>query len=256
MSFLQTLITEQLFVWLLVFTRVGSAFMIMPTIGDAFVSTRTRLLLALAVSMLVAPVLRGQLPAEPTSPLYLTVLLIEEVTIGVFLGTVARLLMGALEVAGTIIATQSGLANAQIFNPALAAQGTLPGALLGWLGLLLIFITDFHHLLIMAVVDSYSLFKPGAAIPIGDMASMIGRLVAHSFSIGVQMATPFIITGMLFALALGIMNKLAPQVQVFFLFTSLQVALGLFLLALTLSAMMMFWLRQFETTFVEFLNPG
>lgn len=256
MSVIQAVVADQIFVWLLVFTRIGSAFMIMPAIGDTFVSTRTRLLLALAVSVLAAPVVRGQLPPEPQSALLLTVLLAEEITIGVFLGTVARLMMGALEVAGTIIATQSGLANAQMFNPAMATQGSLTGAMLGWLGLLLIFITDFHHLLIMAVVDSYTLFKPGMPMPIGDMTDMVGRLVAHSFTVGVQMSTPFIITGMLFALALGLMNKLAPQVQVFFLFTSMQVALGLFLLALTLSAMMMFWLREFESTFIQFLNPG
>ncbi|MCW2246492.1 flagellar biosynthetic protein FliR [Azospirillum fermentarium] len=255
-SILQAVIADQIYVWLMVFTRIGSAFMIMPAIGDTFVSSRTRLLLALAVSVLVAPVVRQNLPPEPQSALLLMVLMVEEITIGVFLGTVARLLMGALEVAGTIIATQSGLANAQMFNPAMATQGSLTGAMLGWLGLLLIFITDFHHLLIMAVVDSYTLFKPGTAMPVGDMADMVGKMVAHSFVVGVQMSTPFIITGMLFALALGLMNKLAPQVQVFFLFTSLQVALGLFLLALTLSAMMMFWLREFESTFIQFLNPG
>ncbi|HYD66599.1 flagellar biosynthetic protein FliR [Azospirillum sp.] len=255
MSLVQTLFADQIFTWLLVFARLGSAFMVLPAIGDAFVSARTRLLLAVAVTVLVAPVLKNQLPAEPRQVLALAMLIIGEITIGIFLGSVGRLLVGALEVAGTIIATQSGLANAQMFNPAMATQGSLPGALLGWLGLLLIFITDMHHLLIMAVVDSYTLFVPGAPLPIDGMADMVGRLVSRSFLIGVQMSAPFIITGMLFGLALGLLNKLAPQIQVFFLFMSTQVALGLFLFAITLSAMMMFWLSHFESAFVEFLNP-
>ena len=255
MNVLQQLLGEQLFVWLLVFARVGTAFSVMPTIGDAFVSARTRLLFSLAVSVLVAPILTDRMPAMPTNVFSLLVLVVGEMAVGIFIGTVARLLMGALEVAGSIIALQAGLANAQMFNPAMASQGSLPGALMGWLGLLLIFITNLHHLLIMAVVDSYATFVPGAPIPVDDMANLVGQLVSKSFLLGVQMAAPFLISGMLFALALGLLNKLAPQIQVFFLFTSIQVALGLFMFALTLAAMMMFWLTHFEAAFVDFLKP-
>ncbi len=256
MDVLQVLVGDQVYVWMLVFMRIGSAFMTMPGIGDQFVSTRTRLLFAVAVTVVVTPVLRQYLPPEPVHVLTLALLFIGEITVGIFLGTVARLLFSALEVAGTVIASQSGLANAQMFNPAMGSQGTLPAALLGWLGLLLIFITDLHHVMIMAVVDSYTLFVPGAPLPVNDMADMVGRLVARSFVIGLQMCAPFIVTGILFALALGLLNKLAPQIQVFFLFMSAQVALGLFLFAITLSAMMMFWLNHFETTFIQFLNPA
>lgn len=255
MNVLQQLLGEQIFVWMLVFLRVGTAFSVMPTIGDAFITPRTRLLFALAVSVVVAPVIQPQLPPMPGSPFELLVLAAGEMTIGIFLGTIARLLMGTLEVAGTIISLQSGLANAQIFNPALATAGSLPGALMGWLGLLLLFVTDLHHLLIMAVVDSYSTFTPGAAIPVDDMANVVGQLVSKSFLLGVQMSAPFLITGVLFALALGLLNKLAPQVQVFQIFTSVQVLMGLFLFALTLGAMMLFWLSRFESSFIELLRP-
>jgi flagellar biosynthesis protein FliR len=255
MNILQTLLSEQIFVWMIVFVRVGAAFSVMPTVGDAFVSARTRLLLALAVSVAVAPVLRPQLPPIPGNPFQLAVLIVGEMAVGIFLGSVGRLMMGTLEVAGTIVALETGLSNAQIFNPAMATSGSLPGALLGWLGLLLLFITDMHHLLIMAVVDSYATFVPGAPIPIDDMANVIGQLVSKTFLLGVQMAAPFLITGLLFALALGLLNKLAPQIQVFQLFTSVQVLLGLFMFALTLAAMMMFWLSRFEETFINFLKP-
>lgn len=254
MNVLQQFLADQIFVWLLVFARVGSAFMIMPTIGDTFVSARTRLLFAVAVAVLVAPVLKPDLPPMPADPFQLMKLLFGEITVGIFIATVARLLMSALETAGTIIGVQSGLANAMVFNPAMSSQGSLPGALMGWLGLLLIFITDLHHMLIMAVVDSYATFRAGEPLPAADMASTIGRLVSDSFVIGLQMAAPFIVTGMMFAIALGLLSKLAPQIQVFFLFMSAQVALGLLLFALTLSAMMMFWLTHFESALVNFLQ--
>lgn len=247
------IITQQIFAWLLVFSRIGSAFMVMPTIGDAFVPTRVRLLVSLTICFLVTPVLAPTLPKSPESPLALLVLLNQEIILGLFLGTIPRIMMGTLEVAGMVIATTTGLANAQVFNPALATQGSLPGSLLGWLGLLLIFATDLHHLLITAVVDSYSLFKPGASLPVQDMTTTIVRVVADSFNLGARMSAPFLLVGLMFALALGILSKLTPQIQVFFIFTSTQIMLGLILFALTLSAMMVFWLTYFEDSVIRFL---
>ena len=256
MAALQALIAGNLFAWLLVFTRVGSAFMVMPLFGDQFVPTNMRLLLALVVSVIVTPVLAPQLPHEPASVLALFLLLSGEILIGVFIGSLPRLMFGALEVAGMIIAMQTGLSNAFVFNPSLASQGSLPGSLLSWLALLLISITNMHHLLLLAVVHSYDLFQPGAPVPVNDLAESVTRMVADSFMIGVEMAAPFLATGLVFALALGVMARLAPQMQVFFVFMSAQIAYGLFLFAITVSAMMTFWLRHFESSLTQFLSPG
>ena len=256
MATLQTLIAGQLFAWMLVFTRVGSAFMVMPVFGDQFVPTQVRLLLALVISVILTPALKDTLPGEPSSVLALALLLGGEIMVGVFIGSLPRLMFGALEVTGMIISMQSGLSNATVFNPSLATQGTLPGSLMSWLALLLILVTNLHHLLILAVVHSYDLFRPGAAPPVDDFARMVTHLVSESFMIGVEMGAPFLVTGILFALALGIMARLAPQMQVFFVFMSAQIAYGLFLFAITIAAMMTFWLRHFESNLVDFLNPG
>lgn len=256
MAALEALIAGNLFAWLLVFTRVGSAMMVLPVFGDQFVPARVRLVLALIISLIVTPVLLPQLPREPASVLSLFLLLLGEIMIGVFIGSLGRLMFGALEVAGMIIAMQTGLSNAFVFNPALASQGSLPGSLLSWLALLLILITNLHHLLILAVVHSYETFQPGGAVPVGDFAQAVTRVAADSFMIGVEMAAPFLATGLVFALALGVMARLAPQMQVFFVFMSAQIAYGLFLFAITVSAMMTFWLRHFEGTLVQFLSPG
>jgi flagellar biosynthetic protein FliR len=253
---LQALIAGNLFAWLLVFSRVGTAFTVLPVFGDQFVPTQVRLLLALVVSVIVTPVLAPHLPAEPNSVLALFVLISGEILVGLFIGSLPRLMFSALEVAGMIIAMQTGLSNAFVFNPALATQGSLPGSLMSWLALLLIMITNMHHMLLLAVIDSYDLFKPGAPLPIGDMAHTVTHLVSQSFLIGVQMASPFLATGLVFALALGIMSRLAPQMQVFFVFMSAQIAYGLFLFGLTVAAMMTFWLGHFESNLAMFLSPN
>ena len=256
MTVLQSFIAAHLFVWYLVFTRIGAAFMVMPVIGESFVPVRVRLLLALIVSVLVAPLLQNQMPAEPSSPLGLFSLLASEILIGVFIGSIPRLLFGSFEVAGMIIAMQSGLSNAFVFNPSLSSQGSLPGSVLAWLGLLLIFVSDLHHLLILAILHSYELFRPGSPLPTEDFYHMVLDLVSQSFMIGVEMSAPFLVTGLLLALVLGIMSRLSPQMQVFMVFMSAQVGYGLFLFAVTLAAMLKFWLGHFDSTLNEFLTNG
>jgi flagellar biosynthetic protein FliR len=253
---LAELLGRQVFVWLLVFARIGTAMVNIPALGEQFVPTQTRLVLALIITVLVAPMVEARIPPEPGAPALVFLLIGGEMLIGLFIGTAARLLMSALDVAGMIIATMAGLSNAAVFNPMLASQGSLPGAFLGWIGIGLIFVTDLHHMLISGMVESYTWFAPGAVPPVEEFANMVTFLVSKSFKIGVEMAAPFLVTGLLLALALGLLNKLAPQVHVFFVFTSLQVMFGLFLFGLTLAAMMTAWLQHFHGMLVEFLIPG
>lgn len=253
-ALIQQYLGFQFWAILLVFVRVGAAFMTLPAIGEAFVGTQWRLILAALVSFLVAQTLGNEVPPEPTNAVALAILLAQEAIVGFFIGGIARALMSTLENAGTMIAQQTGLSNATMFNPTMSSQGTLPGALMGWLGLLMLFATDMHHLLLSSVSDSYAVFRIGAPLPLEDMAWTVARVVQESFSIGMRMAAPFFVAGLVFSLALGLINKLAPQVQVFFVMLPAQVGLGLILFSLTLSAMMLFWMRFFEQTLLDVLR--
>ncbi len=144
-----------LFAVMLVFSRVGSALMVLPGFGDLYVPARYRLLLALFLAMLLATALSTILPAQPGSPLVLMSLLGGEIVIGLFIGSVARLMLSALETAGAIVSLQLGLSAAQIFNPLQAQQSAIAGAFLTVFGVLLIFITDTHHLLRSASPSSW-----------------------------------------------------------------------------------------------------
>ena len=83
-------------------------------------------------------------------------LLVGEVVIGIYFGLVARILLLTLDTAGRIIAFSSGLANAQAFNPSISEQGSLPGPFLTTLGIMMLFATNMHYMLIRAIVDSYA----------------------------------------------------------------------------------------------------
>ncbi|WP_193552238.1 flagellar biosynthetic protein FliR [Oleisolibacter albus] len=252
---LDALVGGSIFAFLLVFVRLGSAFLIMPVFGEQFVSARIRLLFALATAFVLMPVLRPMLPLRPAVPADLAALVVAEALVGLFLGTLARVLVSALEVAGMLIAHQLGLSAAQTFNPALASPSNSISSLLGLLALVLIFATDLHHMLILAVVDSYTLFAPGQWLPVSDAADHMARTVAQSFLIGMQMAAPFVVIGLLFFLGMGLVSRLVPQIQVFFVSMPIQILFGVLLLGLSLSALMLYWLGAFEAQLIGILQP-
>ena len=250
---LNTVIVDELFIFLLAFTRIGAAMMVLPGFAAATVSTRIRLLLSLLITAVVLPSVAPSLPAMPQSALALAVLLAGEVVIGLFIGYIARLMLTTLEVAGTIVAFSSSLANASIFNPAAAEQSSIVATFLLLIAMLLIFVTDLHHLMLMAVVGSYEVFRPGAGLPVGDMADVIARLVARSFVLGVELAAPFIVVAMVFQFAMGLIARLMPQLMIFFIAIPVQIMLGFVVLSIALSAILMVWLGTFQEGLMSFM---
>ena len=89
------------------------------------------------------------------------------------------------------------------FNPLLAEQGTLPAVILTLGGIILIYATDTHHLMFFAIADSYNLFVPGAMPPFGETADL-ARLLAKSFVMAIQFATPFIVFAIVFYTGMGL----------------------------------------------------
>jgi flagellar biosynthetic protein FliR len=92
--------------------------------------------------------------------------------------------------------------------------------------------------MLRALVDSYTLFVPGTLPPFEDLASTMVRYVGLSFRLAVELASPLIVAGTLFYVALGLVAKLMPQLQVFFIIMPLQIVGGLLIFALTLVAVM------------------
>ena len=235
-----------LFTVFLVFLRVGSALMLLPGFSEAYVTPRVRLVFALVIAAVAAPPLAPRLPELPSAPLALFILVAGEIGVGLFLGVVIRLLLTGLQVAGMVIAYHSSLANALVFDPSAAQQGVLAGNFLTAVGLLLVFVTNLHHVMLEAVVDSYALFVPGQVPPLGDVADTVARTVSQSFLLGVQIGAPFVVVGLALSLGVGLLARLMPQVQIYFVVMPVQIMVGFLVLLLTLSAGMMWFLTAFE----------
>ncbi len=253
---LETFLSGSVLAFLLTFTRVGTAMIIMPGLGESFVSERIRLHLALGISFVLFPLLYQYMPAEipPTFPLVL--LIISEALIGLMIGTVARIFMIALDTAGMVISMQSGLANAQVFNPALASQGSIIGAFLSVTGIVVLFALNLHHMLIMGVVESYRMFPVGEVLDTGSMAELVSQAVNASFKIGVKLAMPFMVLTLLVYVGMGVLSRLMPQIQVFMIVLPLQIWLSVMLIGITLMALFSNWAQDFENAMFFFFSNG
>jgi flagellar biosynthetic protein FliR len=243
---LTDLLVQDVFAVLLIFVRTGSAFMVLPGFSEAYVWARVRLLLALVVSLALAGPLGPAMPALPAEPLALGRLLAGELLLGLFLGATARFAYAALHVAGTTLAFQSGLAAAAIFDPNEATQGTLPGNFLTTTALVLLFVTDSHHLLLQALAASYDGLPAGIAPPLGDMAELLTRLLDQAFTVGVRIAAPLLLVSLLMYLGMGVLNRLMPTFQVFFIALPLQMLVAFATLMLTFGAGLLAFFSLFE----------
>ncbi|HEY8575510.1 MAG TPA: flagellar biosynthetic protein FliR [Devosia sp.] len=235
------------FLYLLLFSRIGAILMLMPALGEDMIPARMRLSFALAFTLVVFPLLSPQLPALPDSLIAIIGLIFHEIAIGIILGAIARITVMATQVAGAIIAFQTGLSTAMAADPTqVGVQGAVFGSFLSFLGMVLIFATDLHHVALAATYDSYMVFPLDAPLMFDDAAQLAIRTVAGAFSIGIQMSAPFIVFGLVFNLGAGILARLMPAMQVFFVLMPANIFLGLALFALLLTMMMGWYLSAFE----------
>ncbi len=242
------------FVVFAVFCRVGAFFMTAPALGDFSLSPRLRLAAAIAVTAALAPVMAGAYPdwARAGGLGEMTAIIAGEVLFGGFLGLAAKMFMSALNVAGQIIAFQMGLSLAQVFDPTQQLQGAIVGGFLAILGTTMIFATDLHHMMLLALKDSYHLLAPGVLPQFGDMSAVMVETLSAAFSLGLRLAAPFVLFGLVFYVGAGVLNRLMPQAQVFFMLMPANLGLGLMLLMLTTGLLMSVFLDRFEAFLAPF----
>ena len=250
---LEELLRLNLFAFFLIFARVGTAIMFLPGFSATYVAARFRLALALAITFVIFPVLAAQLPVPPIAFLDMVLMFVGEIIIGSFFGLILRVLISSLQTAGTIASLASSMANALVQDPIAEQQSSTISGFLLTIGVVLIFVTDMHHLMLRALLESYAMFEPGQPLPFGDFADTMGRQVADSFALGLQMAAPFVVIGLTYYIGLGLLGRLMPQLPVFFFGLPLQITLQLFVFTITLSGIMIVFIQTFETKVYRFI---
>lgn len=227
-----------------VFLRVGGTMAVMPAFGEMMIPARVKLAAALAFTVIVLP---GALPfvRDPASDLPTPVWLFAEMMIGLFLGLMLRLFVLCLQVAGMIAAQSTSLS--QMFGGTTGEPQPAIGELLVLAGLAIAVHFDLHVKVTEIFLGSYQLLPPGA-FPDGDLFRRWGLGgIAHCFALGFSIASPFVIAGLIYNVALGAINRAMPQLMVTMIGAPAQTLAGLALLMIALPTGLVVWHNAFES---------
>ena len=250
---LETLLSGSIFQFMIIFCRIGSAMILLPGFGEAYVPARIRLVFALMFSLALMPMLADKVPVLPADLDRFVMAIATEIGIGLFFGSLCRIILMAVLSAGSIIALQTGIANALSVDPTTQQQAAVTGNFLIAVTVVMIFATGLDHTTLQALVGTYAVMPAGRIPPLGDFANFESRAVADSFTLALQLSAPFLVYGMVFTGAMGVLARLMPTLQIFFVAMPAQLLVGLGLLAVTLSSMMIWFLDTYERQIAPFL---
>lgn len=254
MSLLEVFVATQLVTFLLVFARLGCAMMLLPGFSDTTVPMEVRLFLALGLSFIFVPVLEPFIPKDiPQQPVAFGLLVINEMLIGLFIGLMSQIMLISMNLASVFIAHATSLSSAFTFNPQMATQSTVISSFISLLIIVMIFVTDLHHLLLLGIIDSYRLLPVAPALVYGDMAYSLAEGISFALRIGLMIVAPFIIVSFGVFIAMGLVARLVPQIQVFILSIPVQIITGLIVFMTTISAMMLYFIEQYSSFWQNFL---
>lgn len=218
----------------LVFLRIGAALSLMPAFGEQTVPQRVRLVVALAFAAVITPAVAPALTPGPVAAA-----IAAEVVAGLLIGIGLRLMVIALQIAGTIAAQAASLT--QVFGGLGAEPQPAMANLFVIAGLALAVMAGLHVRAAELVILSYDLLPPGRLPGPGDVAEWGLDRIVRVFALGFSLAAPFVIASVLYNAALGVINKAMPQLMVFFVGAPALTLGGLVLLAMTTPLLLGVW---------------
>ena len=215
----------------LAFCRIGGCFMVLPGFSSFRVPVQIRLFLAVAVSMALLPILWDTIyPKVQGGTVDYFLYVGGELLVGVTLGLVARFIVVSLQYGATAMSMAIGFNSSPgggiIENE---PEGQLT-ALITFTALFLLFLTDFHHMIIGALVRSYAFMPMDTSYEPRLALMTLTDTLASAFMLVLRLASPFLVYGLIFNLSIGMVNKLAPQIPVYFISIPFILAGGLILL--------------------------
>jgi flagellar biosynthetic protein FliR len=227
---------EYILTFTLVFLRISAMLALMPVIGERAVPIRVKAGLALLIALLVFPTIRTKIPTLQADAEIVAVglAMVGEVLIGVTIGFAVRIIFAGIQFAGNMIGLQMGLAIANVFDPVSSTQVSIMAEFQYLFAMLVYLAVDAHHLLIYAIVDSYRFVAPFGFHFSESMMQLIVLFSKGLFVTAVKICAPVMAVLMFSNVALGVVARTVPQINIFIVGMPLQIATGLIILGLTI----------------------
>jgi flagellar biosynthesis protein FliR len=232
--------------FLLVLVRIASFFVTVPVFSYRNIPTSHKVGLSVILSFILLSTMK--VPEIEINDEFI-LLVLKECIVGLTLGLIAYMVMMGIQIAGGLIDFQMGFAIASVIDPQTGGQSPLLGQYLNMLSLLFLLSIDGHHLLIDGIYHSYQVIKiEDLSIALGEdsFVQLVTKTFAMMFLIAVQMSLPIVASIFLVDIALGIMARTVPQLNIFVVGFPVKIIISFVLLIVAMGSMFMVVQRIFE----------
>lgn len=228
---------QDILVGTLVFLRISLLVMLLPVLGHKLVPAPAKAGFVGLLTLLLFPVVSAHVPVIEPDPVFYALFAIQEMLLAAALALLAQLMFTAVQFAGQMISMQMGMAMANIFDPATSSQSAIIAQFAGILAILMWLASGAHHMFLLTLIESFSILPPGSPWSFQGWI-VINDAAAAMFILAFRLMAPVLLLLFFMYIALGLIARAVPQVQVFFVSFPLSVGLGLLILSLSLPAFM------------------
>lgn len=240
----------------LVLARVGAAMALLPGVGEAVAPAVVRVGLALSITILLLPDILPIMPPVPAAGLSMGLMVAGEVVTGLWFGWVARMIVLALPVCAQFIGYQIGLSSVLQPDSELGPQSAALGKLFEMATPVLLLVSGLYKLPLIALHGLFQLIPPGHMLPVADGTELVVRAVSTGFNLALQLASPFVVIGIAWHVAMGLVARIASRMQIYFMSMPGQILAGLSLLMITGSAIILAWRDGAQAYFMTLPGGG
>lgn len=234
------------------FVRIGAMLSVLPLFGAASVTPQTRIILTLFITMIVAPNLALPPPVDPFT--WQGVLfLVQQILIGLVMGTVFLIVFEAFTMAGYMVATGMGLAFAQMVDPATGVNSPVVSQYFTIIASLLFLAMNGHLLVIQVVVDSFEYLPVGTHFLTQESLRQLVEFGSYIFSAGVLISLPAVTALLLINVAFGVVTRAAPALNIFAVGFPVTLLAGLVMLSL-MTPLMLPHLQELITRAIDLIT--
>jgi flagellar biosynthetic protein FliR len=246
------LLPDQASAFLILFARIGAILMLLPVFSDDAVPGRIRLIFALGMTAGLWSLLGKQVASFGQNSAALPGILIAEILTGLAIGMIIKIMFMAAAMAGSIISLQVGLSSALVNDASQGGQASVVSKMMGIAAAVVCMGLGIHHMWIMAMVHSYTMFPVGGLPPSTDFAQLAIDTIGKAMSLSISLAAPLLVYGIVFNIALGLTARLTPAIQIFFMAQPLNLLLGMAIFASVIGGI----LNAFAAAMAAWLQSG
>ena len=221
--------------FLFVFFRVGALILFVPVLGSRQIPSSMKIGFILFLSIVIFPLVQDRPVREPQGILELSTFLISDVTIGLGIAFIARLIFTAVQIAGTVVDFQMGFGVVNVLDPQTDTQVSVTAQFHNIIAILIFLAIDAHHFIIQAIVESFFIINPAEINFASITPEYMLYLFSATFTTAVKIAAPIMAILFFLSVGLGLVARTVPQMNVFIVGFPLQIGVGLLMVGLSIS---------------------